>query len=140
MEYKFSRRSLERMNGLNEKLIELLELAIKRTPIDFGIAWYGGFRTEAMQAELFNMTPKVTTKDGIIKKSKHQSGLAVDLQPYVHNKPNAAKQNYLVLAGVMFACANELGLKLRSGMDWDMDSEYLTDQTFDDYPHFEIIL
>ena len=40
----------------------------------------------------------------------------------------------------MFAAANELGLTLRSGMDWDMDSEYLIDQTFNDYPHFEIRL
>jgi peptidoglycan L-alanyl-D-glutamate endopeptidase CwlK len=128
------------MAGLNVELKKLLFLALKRTPIDFGIAWYGGFRSVDMQAELYAKKPKVTSKDGVIKKSKHQSGLAVDLMPYVKGKSAPSKENYLILAGVMFACANELGLTLRSGMDWDMDSEFLVDQTFNDFPHFELKL
>lgn len=140
MKYKFSDASLNRMAGLNVELKKLLFLALKRTPIDFGIAWYGGFRTEEMQNELFKKVPKVTSKDGYVKKSKHQSGLAVDLMPYVKGKATPSKENYLILAGVMFAAANELGLTLRSGMDWDMDSEYIVDQTFNDYPHFELRL
>ena len=137
MKYKFSDSSLNRMTGLNIELKKLLFLVLKRTPIDFGIAWYGGFRSEEMQNELFKKVPKVTTKDGYEKRSKHQSGLAVDLAPYVKGKYSATKENFLILAGVMFACANELGLTLRSGMDWDMDSEYLTDQSFDDLAHFQ---
>ena len=138
MKYTFSDSSLNRMSGLHTDLKRLLFLVLKRSPIDFGIAWYGGFRTVEMQKELFNKKPKVTSKDGVIKKSKHQSGLAVDLMPYVKGKTTPSKENYLILAGVMFACANELDLKLRSGMDWDMDSEFLIDQTFNDYPHFEL--
>jgi hypothetical protein len=140
MKYKFSDSSLTRMAGLNVELKKLLFLAIKRTPIDFGIAWYGGFRTPEMQAELFAKVPKVTSKDGYEKLSKHQSGLAVDLMPYVKGQAAPTKENYLILAGVMFAAANELGLTLRSGMDWDMDTEYLVDQTFNDYPHYELKL
>jgi len=139
MKYKFSDTSLHRMAGLNVELKKLLFLALKRSPIDFGIAWYGGFRTAEMQAELYKKTPKVTSKDGYKKKSKHQSGLAVDLLPYVKGKAAPTKENYLILAGVMLACANELGLTIRSGMDWDMDTEYLVDQTFNDYPHYELI-
>lgn len=138
MKYNFSDGSLNRMVGLSDDLKKLLFLALKRTPIDFGIAWRGGFRTVAVQQELFAKVPKVTSKDGIIKRSKHQSGLAVDLMPYVKGKAAPTKENYLLLAGVMFACASELDLKLRSGMDWDMDSEYLVDQTFNDFPHFEL--
>jgi hypothetical protein len=126
------------MSGLNIELKKLLFLALKRSPIDFGIAWYGGFRTPEMQNELYKKTPKVTSKDGYKKLSKHQSGLAVDLMPYVNGKSSPSKENYLILAGVMFACANELDLIIRSGMNWDMDQEYLIDQTFNDYPHFEL--
>ena len=140
MKYAFSDSSLTRMAGLNIELKKLLFLALNRTPIDFGIAWMGGFRTESMQAELYKKVPKVTSKDGYINKSKHQSGLAVDLMPYVRGEIAPSKENYLILAGVMFACANELGLTLRSGMDWDMDSEFLVDQTFNDFPHFELRL
>lgn len=140
MKYAFSDTSLRRMKGLNVELKKLLFLTLKRTPIDFGIAWMGGFRSAEDQNYLFKQEPKVTSKDGYKKQSKHQSGLAVDLMPYVKGKSSPSKENYLILAGVMFAAANELGLTLRSGMDWDMDSEYLIDQTFNDYPHFEIKL
>ena len=140
MKYKFSGGSLLRMHRLSDDLKKLLFLTLKRTPIDFGIAWRGGFRTVEQQQELFAKVPKVTSKDGIKKRSKHQSGLAVDLMPYVKGKATPTKENYLLLAGVMFSCANELGLVLRSGMDWDMDSEYLVDQTFNDFPHFELKL
>ena len=67
MIYKFSDSSLRRMKGLNIELKQLLFLALKRTPIDFGVAWMGGFRTVDEQAKLFAKRPKVTSKDGIIK-------------------------------------------------------------------------
>lgn len=138
--YKFSKASIRRMNRLHPSLVSLLNLAISRTPIDFGIAWMGGFRTGAEQNKLFNKTPKVTTKDGYINKSKHQSGLAVDIQPYIGGEISFNKENYMIIAGVLFSCANELNLTLKSGMNWDMDDEFLVDQSFDDFPHFEIII
>jgi len=136
--FKFSERSERRMQGLKPELIALLGLALDRTPVDFGIAWMGGFRTVEDQQKLYNKEPRVTTKDGIIRKSKHQSGKAVDIIPYVNGRPAPTTENYLLILGVFFSCASELGLKIRSGANWDSDQEFLTDQTFNDLPHIEL--
>jgi len=138
--FKFGKASRRRMEGLHPRLVEFLEAAIKYTPIDFGIAWMGGFRTAEDQNELFKKVPKVTTKDGYKRKSKHQSGLAVDLMPYVNGKSTPSKENYLFLAGALFAIAQDMHINLRWGGNWDMDEELLVDQGFNDLPHFEIIL
>jgi len=127
------------MNGMTTELKQLLFLALKRTPIDFGVSWKGGFRTAEDQKELFDKVPKVTTKDGYKKRSKHQFGTAVDVIPYINGQPDPTTENYFMIAGVFMACADELGLKLRWGGNWDMDQEYLVDQSFDDLPHFELI-
>lgn len=62
---------------------------------------------------------------------------AVDIHPYPVNFRDTAR--YLVLNGIMLACAAELGVKLRLGTNWDGDGEFLTDQRFDDYPHHELV-
>jgi len=135
--FHFGGVSLLRMKGLNQKVINLLNLAIVRTPVDFGIAFDGGFRTAEKQWELYKKG--ASKKDGFKLKSKHQSGMAVDLMPYIGNQPTPTKENYLKIYTCLMECSKELGYKLRSGMDWDMDLELLTDQDFDDMPHFEII-
>jgi len=39
MKFKLSDRSLKRMEGINPNLHNIVLFAIRRTPIDFGIAW-----------------------------------------------------------------------------------------------------
>ena len=77
MTFKLSERSLSRAEGVNLKLINLILLAIRRTPIDFGVAWMGGLRTEEQQNQLFR--EGYSQCDGYEKISKHQSGNAIDL-------------------------------------------------------------
>ena len=105
MNYKLSDRSLNRLKGVNKKLIDLLLLAIKRTPIDFGVAWMGGIRTPEEQSQLFK--EGYSKCDGYEKISKHQSGNAVDLNVFVGAKMVDNKEMLCVVAGVMFACASE---------------------------------
>jgi len=140
MEYDFSQLTLNRMEGLDNKLVTLLHLMIYRTPVDFGVNWMGGMRTAKEQNELYKEGN--STKDGYEKKSKHQSGKAVDLLPYLNGKAltgKEAKKYYLILIGVAFSCASELGIKIRSGSNWDQDGEFLTDQSFQDLPHIELM-
>jgi peptidoglycan L-alanyl-D-glutamate endopeptidase CwlK len=140
MEYTLSNLSRSRLEGVDNKLKTLVDLAIYRTPVDFGIAWMGGKRTAEEQNRLFKKG--VSKKDGYNKKSKHQGGKAVDILPYLNGKPvigKQAKKYYLIIIGVMFSCASELQIKIRCGANWDMDQEFLSDQSFDDLPHIELI-
>ena len=42
-----------------------------------------------------------------------------------------------VLAGIILTCAVKRGIKIRWGGNWDMDSEPITDQDFQDLVHYE---
>jgi hypothetical protein len=70
--------------------------------------------------------------------SKHNSdpSRAVDVAPYPIDWNNMHR--FYLLAGFMFQAASQLDIKLRWGMDWDMDWIH-TDQTFFDAPHFELV-
>ena len=136
MNFKLSNRSLDRMKGVNPKLINLALLAIKRTPIDFGIAWMGGLRTPEEQNQLFK--DGYSQMDGYEKISKHQFGEAIDLNVFVGSKIVDNKEMLCVVAGVMFSCAAELNLKIRWGLDWNMNGD-IRDNNFNDQYHFELI-
>ena len=135
MNFILSDRSLQRMKDVNPRLINLALLAIKRTPIDFGIAWMGGMRTPEEQNQLFK--DGYSKCDGYLKMSKHQSGNAIDLNVFVGSRIVNNKEMLCVVAGVMFSCANELNIKLRWGLDWDSDGD-IRDNTFNDMYHFEL--
>ena len=136
MKFYLSERSLFRLKDVNIKIINLSLLAIKRTPIDFGIAWMGGKRTAEEQNQLFK--DGYSQCDGYEKISKHQSGDAVDLNVFINGSVVDNKEMLCVVAGVMFACANELNIKIRWGGDWDSDSD-VRDNKFNDLYHYELI-
>jgi peptidoglycan L-alanyl-D-glutamate endopeptidase CwlK len=137
-EFHLSNLSLRRLEGVDPGLARLVKKAIKRTPVDFGVAWLGGLRTAQQQHSSY--VKGYSKKDGYKKKSKHQSGLAVDFLPYVNGRPDTdTRENYLIIIGVLFAVAAEMGINIRSGANWDRDQEFLTDQDFDDLPHIELV-
>jgi peptidoglycan LD-endopeptidase CwlK len=135
MGFKLSNRSLTRADGVNPKLINLIFIAIRRTPIDFGIAYMGGKRTAEEQNQLFK--DGYSQCDGYEKLSKHQSGDAIDLNVFVGSKMVDNKEMLCVVAGVMFACASELNVSIRWGLDWNSDGN-IQDNQFNDMYHFEI--
>ena len=47
--YNFSKKSIERMIGVDRRLIEITTLALKISKIDFGVPPFGGVRTESEQ-------------------------------------------------------------------------------------------
>ena len=129
--YKFSKRSIQELELINPKLAALMDQAIERSPIDFGIPNNGGKRTAEKQNELYNKG--VSKCDGILKKSYHQSGNAVDVYAYVNGKASWDVEHLCIIAGVVLSIASEMGLNIRWGgtfgsnkfKGWDM-------------PHFEI--
>lgn len=122
------------MKGVDASLVTVVRLAIRRTPIDFGVADKGGLRTAQEQYQLY--MAGASQCDGFVKLSKHQSGEAVDLIPFVGNKAIDNKEMMCVVAGVMFSCASEVGIRLRWGLDWNQNGD-IRDNKFNDMYHFE---
>ena len=134
--FTLSDRSLKRLEGVNDDLIKIVKLAIRRTPVDFGVAWCGGFRTPEEQNQLFK--DGYSQCDGYEKLSKHQFGDAVDLQVFVGGAAVQNEKMQCIVAGVMSSCASELDVKIRWGGDWDQDGD-VRDNVFNDLYHFELI-
>lgn len=135
--YQFGTTSKERLATCHEDLQKVMNLAIKRSPIDFGIAC--GHRSIQDQKKAFDEGKSKI--DGITKKGKHNysPSLAVDTYAFVNGKASWEVHHLCIIIGVVFSCADELGISIRSGANWDQDGEFITDQKFQDLPHFELI-
>ena len=60
---------------------------------------------------------------------------AVDVTPYPVDWEDRERQTFF--AGFVLGVANQMGVTLRWGGDWDQDFE-VKDNRFDDFPHFEL--
>lgn len=125
--YRLSKRSLSRLEGVEPKLIELLKEAIIRSPYDFGIPREGGLRTAEDQHILF--LKGASKCDGYKHKSKHQSGVAFDIYGYVEGKATWDKEILTSIAEHILKVAANMRISLTWGGDW---------KNFKDMPHFEI--
>ncbi len=123
MGFKLSQRSLDKMIGVNPKLVEVVKLAITKSPLDFSIS--EGLRTVERQKEL------VAQKKSQTMKSRHIVGEAVDICVLVDGKANWDFENYRKVADVFKECAKELGVKITWGGEWT---------SLKDGPHFQIEL
>lgn len=119
--FSFSKASLEKMNGVNSKLINLMKEAIKESPYDFGIT--EGIRTLKRQKELFAEGKTKTLK------SYHLVGKAVDIKIYVNGKITWDFKYYKEVSDHIKEVARKLGYVITWGGDW---------KTFKDGPHFQI--
>ena len=78
MTFKLSQRSLDRMEGVDERLVAVAKAAIGHTKTDFGVIC--GLRTIGEQRELVKKGASKTMK------SKHIEGRALDLMAYVGSR------------------------------------------------------
>ena len=125
--FKLGQNSLNNRAGVDPRLIEISDLAISMSNIDFGIPSTGGLRTTEDQAKLF--TKGVSKADGRKNKSYHQTGRAVDVYAYVDGKASWEKLHLALIAAVMLQAAAQLGYKLKWGGNW---------KSWQDMPHFEL--
>jgi peptidoglycan L-alanyl-D-glutamate endopeptidase CwlK len=146
--YTFSNNSKSKLDTCHPDLIKIMELAISRSKVDFGVS--EGNRSLARQNELYRQGKSKI--NGTTKKGKHNSvpSMAVDIfayhKDYVTRKKLVYDRVHLAyIGGIVESCAQEL-LKLRKikhkirwGANWDSDGVIDYDQSFDDYPHFELV-
>jgi peptidoglycan L-alanyl-D-glutamate endopeptidase CwlK len=124
--FKFSKRSLERLKGVDPLMVKLIERSLAKSPIDFGIPEHGGLRTAIEQRLLFN--EGLSKADGTKHLSKHQSGKAVDVFAYINGKASWDPVHLAMIAGVVLSEAKEMNLKITWGgsfgsndfKGWDM--------------------
>lgn len=148
MAFRFGKTSKTRLATCHNDLQKVLQLAISRSRIDFGIS--EGHRSLKRQKQLFDEGRSKI--DGIKKKGKHNyhPSLAADIyiyhpDPEVRSKLLYDKPSLCYIAGVIISCAGELLEKdeishsIRWGGNWDRDGIILQDQSFDDLPHFELV-
>lgn len=122
MTFALSSKSKEKLEGVDIRLVRLVEQAIKETSIDFTVL--EGLRTPERQQQLVN--------DGFSQtmKSKHLTGHAVDLGAIVDGKLSWDKKHYPAIAEAMKKVAAEQQVNIRWGGDF---------KSFFDGPHFELV-
>lgn len=110
MTFKLSQRSLNNLNGVDERLAAVVKRAIQITKVDFGVI--EGLRTPERQRELVLSGASQTMF------SKHIEGLAVDLMAYIGSRGSWELNLYDDIADAMKIAATELGLPLKWGGAW----------------------
>lgn len=122
MSFVLGAKSKEKLQGVDIRLVRLVEQAIKETTVDFTVL--EGLRTPERQQQLVN--------DGFSQtlKSKHLTGHAVDLVAIVNGKVSWDKEHYPEIARAMKKAAADQQVNIRWGGDF---------KTFFDGPHFELV-
>ena len=125
--FQLSKRSRGRLEGIDERLIDVIDLALTISKVDFGIPEYGGLRTAPEQHSLFQTGR--SKKDGYEKKSYHQTGKAFDVYAYVDGRASWEEKDLAMVATSILQAANSLGYVVEWGGLW---------RRFVDMPHFQI--
>ena len=131
--FKFSKTSLNRLNGVDDRLKEIVKKALEESEVDFSIA--EGLRSAERQNELYKKG--YSELDGYKYKSAHQLGLAVDIVPYVKEKGGALwklkgnEVEWLELGRAMLRSARLLKHNLEWGLTYNLKKGV-------DTPHFQL--
>ena len=119
--YKLGGRSKQRLKGVHEDLIAIVERAITITDVDFTVL--EGVRSVSRQAVLFSRGATTTMH------SRHITGHAVDLGAYVLNEVRWDWPLYYKIADAMKKAAKDIDVVIEWGGDW---------KSFKDGPHFQL--
>ncbi|WP_367352786.1 M15 family metallopeptidase [Achromobacter animicus] len=125
--FRLSQRSLARLEGVHPDLVDVVQLAIQRTSVDFTVV--EGVRTLAQQHDYVRRGASQTMASYHLPQRDGLSH-AVDLAPIVNGGiPWSNWQAFADLAAVVKGCAAEIGVPVEWGGDW---------KTLKDGPHFQI--
>lgn len=107
---KLSQISYKNLQGVNPQLVELVEIAIIDTPIDFRVT--DGLRSLSEQKHLVAIGASKTLD------SKHLTGDAIDIVPWINGKPKWEWPLIYTLAEHIRSVAQELNVRLIWGALW----------------------
>ena len=121
MTFKLSQKSIDRLSGVHQDLVDVVKRAIEISEVDFAVL--EGVRSVARQEQLVKAGASQTMK------SRHLTGHAVDLGAYVNGSVRWDWPLYDKIALAMKAAAIEKQVAIEWGGDW---------RTFKDGPHFQL--
>ena len=134
MAYALGTKSRERLVGVHQDLVRVVERAIEITTQDFMVL--EGVRSQERQDELY---AQGRTKPGPIvtwvKVGTHTNGTAVDLVPFPVDWNDLSK--FDAISKAMFQAAKEQGVRIRWGADWNQNGT-ARERGESDSPHFEL--
>ncbi|GAB3257075.1 M15 family metallopeptidase [Chitinimonas naiadis] len=146
--FSLGKGSLAELEGVHPDLVKVVKRAIALTAQDFAV--HDGKRTVAEQQKLVAAGASQTMD------SRHLSGHAVDLVPYINGKLRWEWPPIYQIADAVRIAARELNVEIRWGGAWDVDFNSSTDspedlvaayvarrkkaglRAFIDGPHFEL--
>lgn len=121
MTYALSAKSLAKLTGVHPDLVRVVKRAITMVPTDFVVT--EGLRTVERQRQLVAAGASKTMK------SRHLTGHAVDIAPYVGGAVHWDWPLFYPLAKAIKAAAEAEGVPIEWGGDW---------RTFKDGPHWQL--
>ena len=132
---RFSKYSLDQLATCDPRLQDVARVAIQIA--DFRVL--EGHRGRAAQDEAFRKgLSKVRWPNG---KHNRTPSLAMDFAPYYATPPHIRwndLERFYYVAGIIVGVGHAMGVPLRSGGDWDRDSE-VADERFHDLGHIELV-
>lgn len=114
--FKFSETSKKRLDQVNYQLVEVTERALELTPIDFGIAHLGGYRTPQEQRKLY--LDGKSNCDGQTKLSEHQKGNAIDVYAWTGGRASWDMEHLAIIAVAHLQAGHILGIPVAWGGLW----------------------
>lgn len=130
----FGAESLRQLSTCDPRLQAVLNEAVKY--FDFTIV--EGHRGEAAQNAAFAKgASKLPWPKG---NHNHLPSRAADIAPYPIDWSDKSKalERFVFMQGVVWACAQRLGVPVRLGIDWNRNLDMRDEGSFRDYPHVEL--
>ena len=126
---KFGKRSRKALKSCDNRLQIVFNEVIKT--VDCSVL--EGHRGQARQDKFYEEgKSKVKYPSG--RHNKYPS-MACDVVPYPIDWND--RERFHLFAGFVLGVANQMGIELRWGGDWNQNFE-VDDNKFDDFPHFEL--
>jgi len=138
--FHLSKSSIRNSEGVDQRLLEIRDLALTISLVDFGHGPHSGLRSTAEQQALHTSGASPHC-DGITKRSKHQDGKALGVYAFVDGKVSWEHDHLAMVAGGFFQAAAILGYRIKWGGLWKSKTpEIINDIPFGwDCPHFEMM-
>ena len=121
MMFKLGKKSQKALIGVHPDIVKVVTRALEISVIDFTVI--EGLRTLERQKVLYAAGATKTLK------SRHLTGHAVDLAPYINGSIRWDWPLFYKIADAMKAASKELGIPLEWGGDW---------KSFKDGPHWQL--
>lgn len=148
--FSLSQRSIERLDGVDDRLVDVVCRAIEITTVDFGVT--EGLRIIETQRQY------VASGKSQTMESKHLTGEAVDLMAYINGQVSWELNVYDNIADAMKQAAIEKNVAIRWGAAWSVPDirlwrgtmeeammyyidirRKMNKRPFIDGPHFELV-